>query len=463
MPAWADWIVNILIVIVMLGVLIAIHEAGHLATAKAFHVYCFEYSIGMGPKLFSFKRKNGETKFTVRAIPFGGYVMMYGERGAVPDGVEEPPVERSLNAIKKWKKCIILVAGVTLNFILGLALIYVADSACPVYYTFNSGLTENKVDYTYNLSVSYDEAATAYIDGHKAPEYQAKDYVVSVPIFSLGEERFYLLSWDGALYNAEGVRTNPDVIYALVYSPSTLVDDHRIGDSIYVFPTTDQSVPQSLLEIGVGRVPVIYDADKNLNNLKYSEFADGVYMESSFRLIPEQLRKEGKDIYNANYITVAGEAFRLTIKNKAFTGGGIVIHPIKSWNSFGESWQRWAQDVPTACGAIVKGFVSLFTPEGFMHVGSIVAITAAMPQIRASGGARMVFFYAGMISINLAFFNLLPFPGLDGWSLTVTVVEGITKKKIPEKVQSIVSLVGIGLLLAFMAVVVVKDVIMLFV
>lgn len=463
MPVWADWIINILIVIVMLGVLIAIHEAGHLATAKAFHVYCFEYSIGMGPKLFSFKRKKGETTFTVRAIPFGGYVMMYGERGAVPDGVEEPPEERSLNAIKKWKKCIILVAGVTLNFLLGLALIYVADSACPVYYTFNSGLTENKVDYAYNLTVSYDEGAFAYIASHKAEQYQVKDYTVSVPIFQLNDERYYLLSWDAALYNAQGERTNPDVTYSLVYSPSTLVDDHRIGDSIYVFPTSDQSVPQTLLEVGVNRVPVIYDADKNLNNLKFSEFADGVYLESSFRLIPEQVRKEGKDVYNANYLTVTGEPFRLTIKNKAFTGGGIIIHPIQGWNTFAESWQRWAEDVPNACGAIVKGFASLFTPDGFMHVGSIVAITAAMPQIRASGGARMVFFYAGMISINLAFFNLLPFPGLDGWSLTVTVVEGITKKKIPEKVQSIVSFVGIILLIGFMSVVVLKDVIMLFI
>ena len=59
MPVWVEWILYILIVVVMLGVLIAIHEAGHLATAKMFKVYCFEYSIGMGPKIFSKKRKGG--------------------------------------------------------------------------------------------------------------------------------------------------------------------------------------------------------------------------------------------------------------------------------------------------------------------------------------------------------------------------------------------------------------------
>ena len=84
MPVWLEWIFYILIVVVMLGVLIAIHEAGHLATAKLFRVYCFEYSIGMGPKIFSKKRKGGESTFSIRAGPFGGYVAIYGEPGAVP-------------------------------------------------------------------------------------------------------------------------------------------------------------------------------------------------------------------------------------------------------------------------------------------------------------------------------------------------------------------------------------------
>ena len=51
----------ILIMLVILGVLISIHEAGHLAAAKMFKVYCFEYSIGFGPKLLKVRRKGGET------------------------------------------------------------------------------------------------------------------------------------------------------------------------------------------------------------------------------------------------------------------------------------------------------------------------------------------------------------------------------------------------------------------
>ena len=63
-------ILYILLFIVFLSVLIIVHELGHLAAAKAFHVYCLEYSVGMGPLIFKFKRKNGETQFSLRAIPF---------------------------------------------------------------------------------------------------------------------------------------------------------------------------------------------------------------------------------------------------------------------------------------------------------------------------------------------------------------------------------------------------------
>ena len=64
----------------------------------------------------------------------------------------------------------------------------------------------------------------------------------------------------------------------------------------------------------------------------------------------------------------------------------------------------------------------------------------------------------GLISVNLAIFNLLPFPGLDGWQLLVLIVEGITHKKIPDKAKNIVSFIGLVILLGFMAFILFKDV-----
>ena len=74
-----DTIISIILFILAFGILICIHEAGHLSMAKLFKVYCKEYSIGFGPAIFSRKKEGHETKFSIRAIPLGGYVSMVGE------------------------------------------------------------------------------------------------------------------------------------------------------------------------------------------------------------------------------------------------------------------------------------------------------------------------------------------------------------------------------------------------
>ena len=72
-------IVDILILILSLGIIISIHEFGHFFTAKLAGVLCSEFSIGMGPALYTKKKPNKETRFSIRAIPFGGYAAMAGE------------------------------------------------------------------------------------------------------------------------------------------------------------------------------------------------------------------------------------------------------------------------------------------------------------------------------------------------------------------------------------------------
>lgn len=182
-------IVYILLFILCLSILIMVHEAGHLATAKIFKVYCFEYAIGFGPKLFSKKRKNGETNFSIRAIPFGGFVSMYGESETVPEGIEVDP-SRSLLAIKKWKRAIIMFAGVFMNFILALVIFFIYEIGFPRYIghyghvEINGGLASyaglNSGDSVYtpvvfgdNYSFIFydDQAEVTFTDDSKAKAY----------------------------------------------------------------------------------------------------------------------------------------------------------------------------------------------------------------------------------------------------------------------------------------------------
>ena len=115
-------IINIVVFFIILGAIVLIHELGHFLTAKLFGVYCAEFSIGMGPKLFS--KKKGETEYQIRALPIGGYVAMAGEADQEDNEImKDVPYERTLKGIKTWKKCVIMLAGVFMNFVLALVLL----------------------------------------------------------------------------------------------------------------------------------------------------------------------------------------------------------------------------------------------------------------------------------------------------------------------------------------------------
>ena len=119
-------IVTFILFILMLTAIISIHEFGHLLAAKIFGVYVTEYSIGMGKQLYSHKGK--ETTFSIRLLPIGGYCAMVGDSDTSletsPDvDIDSIPPERTLTGIAKWKKIIILLAGVFMNFVLALVIV----------------------------------------------------------------------------------------------------------------------------------------------------------------------------------------------------------------------------------------------------------------------------------------------------------------------------------------------------
>lgn len=103
----------ILLGILFFGLIITIHELGHFAFAKLFKVKINEFSIGMGPAIF--KRKKGDTDYALRLFPVGGYVAMDGEDGQSED-------ENAFCKKAVWKRMIIVVAGATMNIILGFLL-----------------------------------------------------------------------------------------------------------------------------------------------------------------------------------------------------------------------------------------------------------------------------------------------------------------------------------------------------
>ena len=105
-----------ILAILIFGLLVAIHEFGHFSAAKLCGVRVEEFAVGMGPALW--KKQKGETLYSLRAVPFGGYCAMTGE-----DGESDDP--RAFGNQKVWKRLLILVAGSFNNFLLGFLIVLI--------------------------------------------------------------------------------------------------------------------------------------------------------------------------------------------------------------------------------------------------------------------------------------------------------------------------------------------------
>lgn len=114
-------IINLLLFIIILGIIVFVHEFGHFIFAKLTGVYVYEFALGMGPKIWGFKK--GETDYNLRAIPIGGFCQLAGE-DLDDDDDKEVPKDRRLQSKKAWQRFLIMVFGPMNNFILAVILLF---------------------------------------------------------------------------------------------------------------------------------------------------------------------------------------------------------------------------------------------------------------------------------------------------------------------------------------------------
>lgn len=139
----------LLITIIGFGIMVFLHELGHFLVAKKFGVLVHEFAIGMGPKIFSFGK--GETKYSLRLLPIGGFVQLEGE-----NDLEENNDPRSFSNLKPIKRIAILVAGAVMNLILGWLIF--------IFLNMNTGITPSVVK---DISEEYKAVQTFLMPGDR--------------------------------------------------------------------------------------------------------------------------------------------------------------------------------------------------------------------------------------------------------------------------------------------------------
>jgi len=417
-----DFLFNILYIILFvlcLSILIIVHELGHLAVAKAFKVYCLEFSIGYGPKLFSFKRKKAETKFSIRSIPFGGYVSMVGEGTEMPDGVTIDD-SRSFSKIKKWKRVIILMAGVTMNAVLALLVFFISETCFIQTDIYASQLVVSESSIAASAGLASEDKI--YLDSETFGE-NASVYVVDKLT------AYYTYQDEGSIEPRE-----EPVIVALSRSTSSIKDLSWSDHLVYLEPAAiggSKTLSEYQIPIATNVVSVTF------NITKYVDIPETEEIETAPVSITLQARTKNDS------------------PDRYFDSIGLSFYSHQYWNNFNKANRNTWQLMGNSSIAIFRGLGALFTSPD--SVGGIIAVGYVSTSTLRNFGLVSFLQLWGVISINLAIINLLPFPGLDGWQILVLIIESIIKKEISQKVKNIVSTVGMLLLFGLMFILLIKD------
>lgn len=140
-------VLYVILALLIFGLLVTIHELGHYLMARAFRVGILEFSIGMGPKIFSRKSKKTDIEYSLRALPIGGYVSMVGED-------EESDRTDAFGKKPVWQRILVTVAGPLMNILLGFLLTVVLVLSTQTLASNTVGdFTEGAVSPEYGLAV----------------------------------------------------------------------------------------------------------------------------------------------------------------------------------------------------------------------------------------------------------------------------------------------------------------------
>jgi regulator of sigma E protease len=393
---------TIIIFIIVLAVLIFVHELGHFLFARWAGIRVDTFAIGFGPSLWSKKvisAKHGETTYSINAIPFGGYVKIFGENGDEeptddkPTG-DEPISDASRSFINKPRhiQAAVLVAGILFNFLFAWIILSGA---------FMIGLPVSAEDYSQYSSRFRDERIVVVdvLPGSPADKagLQAGSAIVSIS-------------------NANSANST---------SPLSIDEIKSITGQSAGKPVTIGFISSGVSTDDIRKNPseiktVVLTPVQGLDGLATGSYGIGIAMDTAATLslpLPLAVKEGTRYTWSAIKMTVFGVGDLIAA---AFERNGAVLSQVSG---------------PVGIASLVGQAVQ----NGFTD---LILLTA-------------------VISINLGVLNLLPFPALDGGRILFVAIEAVIRRPIKAKITNAVNTIGFALLILLMLVVTYHDIIKL--
>lgn len=418
---------GILVALIALSFLILIHELGHFIAAKSVGIKVLEFSIFMGPKLFSVRR--GETVYSLRLIPMGGYVKMEGEDEASDDA-------RSFSKQALWKRALVIVSGPAMNVLLAFILASIVLSSV--------GYTTNRVSY---LGENSPLRAAGMEEGDKLISYAGKrlyDPGTDISILLYGEngspkDIVYVDAETGERITRTVTPARTQTIWRLGF---TAVADEK-GEGTNEIQMIDDNSP--LRAAGIRRGDIVVRVDGiPVSNTKEIQQVLNVTRPDKEAPLTLEVQRNGNTLTFENIKPYAYSAFTLDLGFERQKGS--FFGTVKAAFNFSVSNIR---NVFVTLGWLFKGtiaFKELSGPVGIIgSVGSVVQERQPVSEILLN-----LLYLSAFISINLGVMNLLPIPALDGSILLILLIEKIRGKPMPQEKVGMISMIGFVFLICLL-------------
>lgn len=436
----------ILIGVLLFELIIFIHEFGHFITAKKSGIKVNEFSLGMGPKIFSFGK--GETKYSLRIFPIGGFCAMEGED-------EESPEPRAFNNAKVWKRMIVVIAGAVMNIILGFVLMFV-------------------------VVVQQDAYSSTEVQSFPATSFSSCTGLQSGDVIKE--------------INGYGISTSMDFNYPISTAELKTVDGSTLeiykedcGNNLYNMAVSlVQDKNNKLSDEQVSKVNELLSKSTNeIVKAKSKEDAFSVY-ENYYKEInvacgikdykvEKIVEKETRKRYTADILVERNgeekllknvQFFTYTTKDNSDPQVSIDFYVKPIEKTFGSVISQTFKQTISTCKMIYASLGGLLTGKFGLKdmsgpIGIASAVTTVASESLSSGfmsAVNSIIYVMMIITVNLGLFNMLPFPALDGGRFVFLIIEAIRGKSVPRKVEAIVNGIGMGLLVLLMILITANDI-----
>lgn len=418
--------------ILSLSILVVLHEFGHYLPAKWFKTKVEKFYLFFDPYFSLFKKKIGDTEWGIGWIPFGGYVKIAGmiDESMDKEQMKQPPQPWEFRSKKAWQRLIIMIGGVTVNFVLGILIF-----AMMMFYWGESYIKTE--DAKYGMVVDSMGMRLGLKDGDK---------VIAVGEAPMTKFSSGLVNNEIIINEAKELTVDRDGSTIKLSVPSDFVSEvtkyENKGQSLFYprvlmkidsvfpgFPAAKYGFMKSDLITGVNDKEVTYQHEmvRELNKLR-----NGI---AKFTIKTSDNKSQTK---------------YLAVPNTGKIGVLPEQLPI-SYQKYGifEAFPKGASMAVGFLGSQLKAFGQIFSGK-IKAKDSLGSVFSIATMFDTGWDWRVFWNITASLSILLAFFNLLPIPALDGGYVVFLLWEVITGKVPSDRFMEIVNYIGFILLMCLM-------------